>query len=42
MTTATPERIEFNPQNSITNMLIGRNGGRKHQPRHIPYRGPAL
>jgi len=42
MTTAKPERIEFNPRNSIMDMLIERNGGRKHQPHHIAYRGPAM
>jgi hypothetical protein len=37
MTTLKPERIEFNPQKGILNMMIGRNSRRKPQPHHIGY-----
>jgi len=35
MTTIKPERIEFNPQNGILNMMIKKNDRRKQQPHHI-------
>jgi hypothetical protein len=37
MTTIKPERIEFNPQKDILDMMIGRNSRREQQPRHISY-----
>jgi hypothetical protein len=37
MTTLKLERIEFNPQKGILNMMIGRSSRRKPQPHHIGY-----
>jgi hypothetical protein len=37
MTTTKPERIEFNPQKGIPDMMIGRSSRRKQQPHHIAY-----
>ena len=37
MTTIKPERIEFNPQKGILNIMIGRSSRRKPQPHHIGY-----
>jgi hypothetical protein len=37
MTTLKPERIEFNPQKGIPDMMIGRSSRRKPQPYHIGY-----
>jgi hypothetical protein len=37
MTTLKLERIEFNPQKGILDMMIGRSNRRKPQPHHIGY-----
>jgi hypothetical protein len=37
MTTIKPERIEFNPQKGILNMMIETSSRRKPQPHHIGY-----
>jgi hypothetical protein len=37
MTTLKPERIEFNPQKGILNMMIETISRRKPQPHHIGY-----
>jgi len=37
MKTAKRERAEFNPQISITDMMIGKNGTGKQKPHHIAY-----
>jgi len=35
MKTAKPERVEFNPQISITDMVIGKNSREGRQQRHV-------
>ena len=37
MTTTKPERIEFNPQKGILNMMIEASNSRKQQPHHVGY-----
>ncbi len=37
MKTAKPERIEFNPQVSIRDMMIGKNSREGRQEHHIAY-----